>query len=129
MLTYISVNGGICVKYSFNERKKFISEYFSLGTKICDCCGKKVSLQPMWKVKRFNENKSFDSWYYCKNCFVDKDEVLLEIDSDSYPYGIYPIDYNLVKRNNSWCISQTSCHRGDEKPYQHSNISRKKVKN
>ena len=66
----------------------------------------------MWEVKRFNNKNSFDEWFYCKDCFIDRDELLLELDSDSYPYGIYPIDSKIKKNKDSWCISIRDKNRG-----------------
>jgi len=116
------------MNYSFEDRKKYIKKQIIFEHKICDCCGNPLNMVHVWKVNRFNKTGTFDTWYYCLECFDSKEEVLLEIDSDSYPFGIHPIDYNKKTKEESWAKSLSDIYRNPEMPLRNRNLPKKKVK-
>ena len=85
----------------FNDDKlkskmySLIRSTFQLGDNKCSCCRKSIQLKSSFTVLRYTDNKDeCGRWYYCRECFDSVDEVLVEILTDSYPYGIYPLDKN-----------------------------------
>lgn len=116
------------MKYTDKDRKKFIYKRTVLSPKICDCCHRKIKLDTMWLVQRYNSKGEFNDWYYCFECFDSKDELLLEIDTDSYPYGIFPIDFEFKKKRNTWALSLSDIYRKPNIPLRNRNLTKKRVK-
>ena len=77
-----------------NEKRRLRAIKFRLvlvPTK-CDSCGDTFVRQKMWTFTRYGMSASHFKWYYCQNCMHSKEDVLNEIDTDEYPFGLYRID-------------------------------------
>lgn len=89
--------------YSDKDRKRFVKmiPVFNNGV-VCNCCLERKTFQGMWMVNRFNSDGTHSPWYYCTTCFETKDEILEQVATDEYPYGIYPTDFESVKDSTTW---------------------------
>ena len=66
-------------------------KYVFLKTK-CNLCQNEYNLEKMWIVYRYGINKTTHKFSYCQNCIRSKLDVLNEIDTDEYPFGIVDAD-------------------------------------
>ena len=73
-------------------------KFIFLPTK-CDYCGKKYKFEKMWTFYRdvpMGIGAEIKPWHSCRNCMHSREEVLEEIDTDAYPFGLYGIDPFLL---------------------------------
>ena len=76
------------------ERLKKIKSKRNLIFRVqCKKCENWFVREKMWKVVRYTYQNDLPSdWLYCRSCCATKEDVLKEIDSDSFGTGIYGID-------------------------------------
>ena len=57
----------------------------------------------MWVVDRWAVNSEIVTWYFCKECFPTKEDVLNEIDTDECHFGIAYVDHPYIfeKKDNT----------------------------
>lgn len=78
------------------KRLKAIKLKYVLFPTKCDCCGEEYKLEKMWQFDRWGINKSVRRWHFCQNCMHSAEEVLNEIDTDEYPFGLADIDNCII---------------------------------
>lgn len=66
----------------------------------CDYCEEYYKREKMWKFYRYEENRTYQTHYYCQNCMSSKEDVLNEIDSDESPFGIAGVDDFLISKRD-----------------------------
>ncbi len=74
------------------KRIKAIKEKHIFFAKKCKHCGESIKRENMWVVKRYGVNGEVFKYYYCKDCFPTKEDVLREIDTDEILFGIAYVD-------------------------------------
>ncbi len=73
-------------------RLKAIKERKINSNEKCDSCGKNIKGKEVWVVNRYGTNGEVLKYYYCKECFPTREDVLNEIDTDEILYGIAFVD-------------------------------------
>lgn len=77
-----------------NEKKrmKAIKLKFVFFPTKCDCCEEKYKRKKMWQLNRYGINKTSHKWHYCQNCMHSAEDVLNEVDTDEFFFGLAGID-------------------------------------
>ena len=83
------------------ERLKVIKLGYVLFPTMCDCCEEKYSKVKMWKFYRYGYNMRRFKWHYCTNCMATAEDVIKEIDSDEYPFGLVGFDNFIIPKKDS----------------------------
>ena len=83
------------------KRLKAIKLKFVFFSTTCDFCRKEFKREKMWRVYRYGINQTSYKWYYCQKCMPTAEDVLYEIDTDEFPFGIAGVDdvRTFIKRD------------------------------
>ena len=74
------------------KRLKAIKLKYVLFPTKCECCGEEYKREKMWQLYRYGINETYHKWHYCQNCMHSAEEVLHEIDTDEFIFGLAGID-------------------------------------
>ena len=74
------------------KRLKAIKLKFVLFPTKCACCGEEHKREKMWQLYRYGINATFHKWHYCQKCMHSAEDVLHEVDTDEFNFGIVGVD-------------------------------------
>lgn len=107
-------------------------KFIFLPTK-CDCCGEKYKLEKMWTFYRdvpSGIGAEIKPWHFCRNCMQSREEVLEEIDTDAYPFGLHGVDPFLLFPKKSYTRFKIATQKAKElAEHRRKQIAKEKEKN
>ena len=84
------------------KRLKAIKLRFVFFSTKCEHCGNEYKRERMWQLYRYGINKTAYKWHYCRKCMHSAEDVLNEVDTDEFAFGIAGVDdFNTFVKKDS----------------------------